>query len=52
MSPSHTAPRSEGEFLLYSAPNGEVKISVHFEDETAWLSQKAMTEDSVIRRQL
>lgn len=31
-------------FLLYKAPDGEVKIEVALEDETVWLTQKAMAE--------
>jgi hypothetical protein len=34
--------RRESEFLLYTAPNGAVKASVLFRDETAWLTQKAL----------
>jgi hypothetical protein len=32
------------EILLYSVPDGKVKIEVFFEDETFWLSQKKMAE--------
>ncbi|MEX0844642.1 MAG: virulence RhuM family protein [Balneolaceae bacterium] len=31
-------------FLLYNAPDGEVRIEVSLEDETVWLTQKAMAE--------
>ena len=31
-------------FLLYNTPNGEVRIEVALEDETVWLTQKAMAE--------
>lgn len=31
-------------FILYTAPNGEVKLQVTIEDETIWLSQKMMAE--------
>jgi hypothetical protein len=31
-------------FLLYTAPDGAVKISVFFKDETVWLTQKALAE--------
>jgi len=31
-------------FLLYNAPDGEVRIEVALEDETVWLTQKAMAE--------
>ena len=29
------------QFLLYTAPDGEVKVDVCFKDETVWLTQKA-----------
>ena len=32
------------QFLLYTAPNGAVKVDVCFKDETAWLTQKALAE--------
>ncbi len=32
------------EFLLYTAPNGEVKIEIFFHNENVWLSQKRMAE--------
>ena len=32
------------EFLLYTAPNGDVRIRVLFKEETAWLPQKALAE--------
>ena len=31
-------------FLLYSTPNGDVRLSVTIEGETLWLSQKMMAE--------
>jgi hypothetical protein len=37
-------PRRESELLLYTAPDGAVKVGVLFRDETAWLSQKALAE--------
>jgi hypothetical protein len=36
--------RLESEFLLYTAPDGAVKVGVLFKDETAWLTQKALAE--------
>lgn len=36
--------RHESEMLLYTAPDGAVKVGVLFRDETAWLSQKALAE--------
>lgn len=32
------------QFLLYTAPDGAVKVEVFFKDETAWLTQKALAE--------
>lgn len=32
------------EILLYTTPQGEVRIEVYFEDETFWLSQKKIAE--------
>ena len=32
------------EFLLYSAPNGQVKVEVLLSNETLWLTQKRMAE--------
>ena len=30
------------EFLLYTAPNGDVKVEVFLQDETVWLTQEQM----------
>lgn len=32
------------QFLLYTAPDGAVKVEVCFRDETVWLTQKALSE--------
>ncbi len=32
------------DFLLYTAPNGDIKVEVHFHKENIWLSQKRMAE--------
>jgi len=32
------------ELILYSSPEGTTKVSVYYEDETFWLSQKRMAE--------
>ena len=32
------------EILLYSTPDGAVRVEVVFEDETFWLTQKKMAE--------
>lgn len=34
----------QNQFLLYTAPNGEVKVEVFFKAETVWLTQKALAE--------
>ena len=31
-------------FMLYTAPDGAVKVEVYFQDETVWLTQKALAE--------
>jgi len=36
--------KRESEFLLYAAPDGAVKVSVLFRDETAWLTQRSLAE--------
>lgn len=35
---------SDDQFLLYTAPNGAVKVDVFLKDETLWLTQKALAE--------
>ena len=32
------------QFLLYTAPNGAVKVDVFFKDDSAWLTQKTLAE--------
>ncbi len=32
------------QFILYTAPNGDVKLNVFLQDETIWLTQKMMAE--------
>lgn len=34
----------EFNFLVYSAPDKDIKVSVVIKDETIWLTQKAMAE--------
>ncbi|MDD4964856.1 MAG: virulence RhuM family protein [Gallionella sp.] len=34
----------QSQFLLYTAPNGAVNVDVYFQNETAWLTQKALAE--------
>ena len=33
----------ENQVLLYTAPDGAVKVEVYVKDETAWLTQKAIS---------
>ncbi len=35
---------TEAEFLLYTSPNGEIKVDVFFHNENIWLTQKKMAE--------
>lgn len=35
---------SQQNFILYTTPNGEVKLEVFIQDETLWLTQKKMAE--------
>lgn len=34
----------ESDFLLYTTPEGNVKVEVFFQDETVWLTQKRMAD--------
>jgi len=36
--------QDKGQFLVYEAEDGEIKIDVHFENETVWLTQQLMAE--------
>ncbi len=42
--PINMPPESQGEFLLYKGQDGAVKVDVFFQDETVWLTQKALAE--------
>ncbi len=33
-----------GDFILYTAPDGAVKVDVFLKNETVWLTQKALAE--------
>lgn len=44
MSKKITIKEDLNEFLLYTAPDGEIKVEVLFNDETIWLTQKKMAE--------
>lgn len=35
---------NQNQFLLYTAPDGAVKVDVFVKDETVWLTQKALAE--------
>ena len=37
-------PANQNNFLLYTLPNGAVRVDVFIEDETVWLTQKSMGE--------
>jgi hypothetical protein len=37
-------PGPSGEFLLYSGPDGKVKVECRFQDETLWLTQRLMAD--------
>ncbi len=32
------------EFLLYTSPNGEIRVEVYLHNETVWLTQRKMSE--------
>lgn len=36
--------KNQGEILFYTTPKQQVRLEVHFEDETFWLTQKRMAE--------
>ena len=42
--PSKNANSGKGQFLVYEAEDGQVKIDVRLEDETVWLTQQLMAE--------
>ena len=35
---------ARGQFLVYEAEDGQIKIDVRLEDETVWLTQQLMAE--------
>jgi len=41
---------SQNQFLLYTAPDGAVKVDVFIRDETVWLTQKALAELFGVKR--
>ncbi len=40
----HLPARSASDLLLYTSPNGEVRVRVLVRDESIWLTQKALSE--------
>ncbi len=42
--PSDSLDPGKGQFLVYKAENGQIKIDVRFENETVWLTQKLMVD--------
>ena len=42
--PKETNPPAKGQFLVYQAEDGQVRIDVRLEGETAWLTQADMAE--------
>src|SRR5208283_1587904 len=40
----------QSRFLLYTAPDGAVKVDVFFKDETVWLTQRALAELFGVKR--
>jgi hypothetical protein len=40
----------QNQFLLYTAPDGAVRVEVFFRDETVWLTQKALAELFGVKR--
>jgi hypothetical protein len=41
---------NQNQFLLYTAPDGAVKVDVLFKDETVWLTQKTLAELFGVKR--
>lgn len=39
-----TLKNKTGDFLLYTSPQGDIKVEVFFQDENIWLTQKKMAE--------
>lgn len=44
MSPSKDLPPRDAEFLLYQTEDGQTRLEVRFDGETAWLTQAAIAE--------
>jgi len=38
------------EFLLYTTPNGKVKLEIYLQNETIWLSQQKIAELFAVKR--
>jgi hypothetical protein len=41
---NHEIESSKGQFLIYQAEDGRLKLEVRLEDETVWLSQRLMAK--------
>ena len=41
---SHEMEAPRGQFLVYQAEDGKLKLDVRFEDESVWLTQQLMAE--------
>ena len=41
---SHEKEEAKGQFLVYQAEDGRLKLDVRMEDETVWLTQQRMAE--------
>jgi len=50
MSKSNLPAPTGGDFILYTAPDGAVKVDVFFKAETVWLTQKALAELFGVKR--
>ena len=48
--PPNHAMSSQNQFLLYTAPDGAVKVDVTLQGETVWLTQKALAELFGVKR--
>ena len=42
--PTNSTNSGKGQFIVYEAEDGQVKIDVRLEDETVWLTQQLMAD--------
>nr|HPG36782.1 hydroxyacid dehydrogenase [bacterium] len=40
----HETESARGQFLVYQAEDGKLKLDVRFEDESVWLTQQLMAD--------